>query len=79
MWLSATIYLTRDALHSNIAPQSCVHRYVFYLLVEFILIVQVYQAHEAQDPTYAGDLARLIGRRVQGSSSQSRYTGEGCI
>jgi len=41
-----------------------------HLLVQLILIVQIYQPHEAQDSAHSHDLAGLVGRSVACASRQ---------
>jgi hypothetical protein len=41
-----------------------------HLLVQLILIVQIHQPHEAQDPAHSHDLAGLIGRGVACASCE---------
>lgn len=47
---------------------------ISYLLVQLIAVVEVYQAHEAQDTAHACNLASLVCRSVQCTSGQSRHS-----
>ena len=46
-----------------------------YLLVQFVLIVQVHQPHETKNSAHSHDLACLVGRSVAGASGKEGHLG----